>query len=137
MPSHLEDKEEIRELLHRYCYGTDAGNVEEWVAGFTDDCVWDGGPFGVCKGRDEMRAFYANGVEQARTMRHLTLNTVIDLEGDRARAVSYVVLLQAAATGTNVMFTGFYDDSLVRLDGQWRITNRKLRPDLSEIRLPG
>jgi hypothetical protein len=137
MPSILEDKEAIRDLLFRYCYGTDAGNVEQWVAGFTDDCVWDGGPFGVCNGKAEMRAFYAKGVEQARTMRHLTLNTVIGVQVDRAHAVSYVALLQVAATGTNIMFTGFYDDSLVRLDGHWRISDRKLRPDLSEINLPG
>ena len=136
MPSILEDKDEIRELFYRYCYGTDNGNVEQWVAGFTEDCVWDGGPFGICKGKDAMRAFYANGVEQARTMRHLTLNTVIDVQGDRAHAVSYLALLQVAATGTNIIFTGCYDDSLVRLDGRWRISARKLRPDFSEIRLP-
>ena len=137
MPTNLEDKEAIRELLFRYCYGTDAGNVEGWVGGFTEECVWDGGPFGVCNGKQAMRDFYAQGVEQARTMRHLTLNTIIDVEGDSAHAVSYFALLQVAATGTSILLSGFYDDALVRMGGQWRIASRKLRPDLSEIRLPG
>ncbi len=137
MPSVLEDKDVIRDMLSRYCYGTDAGDVETWVGGFTEDCVWDGGPFGVCHGKQAMREFYAPGVEQARTMRHLTLNSIIDVQGDRASAVSYVLLLQVSATGANVIFTGFYDDALVRLDGRWRIRSRKIRTDLADIRLPG
>jgi len=136
MPSILEDKESIRELLCRYCYGTDTGHVEEWVGVFTEDCVWDGGPFGVCNGKQAMREFYAQGGDAAKSMRHLTLNTLIDVQGDRAQAVSYVVVLGIADSTTGIFFSGFYDDALVRRNGQWRITARKLRPDMSDIRLP-
>ena len=136
MTSVLEDKEAIRELLYRYCYGTDTGDVEGWVGGFTEDCEWDGGPFGACKGKGEMRAFYAQGGDAARSMRHLTLNTIIDVQGDRARAVSYVVVLGVSPEGTSIFFSGFYDDALVRTGDRWRIRRRKLRPDMAEIKLP-
>jgi 3-phenylpropionate/cinnamic acid dioxygenase small subunit len=136
MPSILEDKEAIRELLCRYCYGTDTGNVDQWVGVFTEDCVWDGGPFGICNGTREMRAFYAQGGDAAKSMRHLTLNTIIDVQNERARAVSYVVVLGIGESDTKVFFTGFYDDLLVRHSGQWRIAKRKLRPDMTDIHLP-
>jgi len=136
MPSVIEDKDAIRDVLYRYCYGTDTGDVETWVGGFTEDCLWDGGPFGVCKGKEAMRAFYKQGGDAAKSMRHLTLNSIIDVQGDRAKAVSYVVVLGASETATSIFFSGFYEDELVRKGGRWLIQTRKLRTDMSEMKLP-
>jgi ketosteroid isomerase-like protein len=132
----LEDKEAIREVLYRYCYGTDTGDTEGWVRGFTEDCLWDGGPFGVCQGKDAMRAFHKEGGDAAKSMRHLTLNSLIDVQGDDARAVSYVFVFGVSDAGTSVVFSGFYEDVLIRKGSRWLIQARKLRPDMSEIRLP-
>ena len=133
--SDLVEKEAIRDVLHRYCYGTDAGDTELWVEGFTDDCVWDGGPFGVQHGTAAMRAFHGPNADASKALRHLTLNTVIDLHGDTAHAVSYVVVL-ARSESFQVYFAGFYDDDFVKLAGRWRIRRRLLRADLSEIERP-
>ena len=136
MPSMLEDKEAIREVLYRYCYGTDMGDTEAWVRGFTENCTWDGGPFGVCQGKDAMRALHKQGGDAAKSMRHLTLNSLIDVRGNHAEAVSYVLVFGVSDAGASVVFSGFYEDSLIREGGSWLIQARKLRPDMSEIRLP-
>ena len=137
MPSMLEDKEAIREVLYRYCYGTDMGDTEAWVRDFAENCTWDGGAFGVCRSKDEMRAFHKQGGDASKAMRHLTLNSLIDVQADRAKAVSYVLLLGVSDAGTNIVFSGFYEDLLIREGGRWLIQSRKLRPDMSEISLPG
>lgn len=136
MPTLLEDKEAIRELFYRYCYGTDTGDTETWVGVFTDDCLWDGGPFGVLNGKDAMRAFHKQGADQAKTMRHLTLNTLINVSGDQAQALSYVAVLGPGEKTMNIFFVGFYEDALVRQGGRWLIKSRKLRPDSSDLKLP-
>jgi 3-phenylpropionate/cinnamic acid dioxygenase small subunit len=136
MPSMPEDREAIRELLHRYCYGTDTGDVESWVGVFTEDCLWDGGPFGVCRGRSGLRAMYQQGGDAAKALRHLTLNTLMEVEGNQARAVSYVLVLATADAGSSVFFSGFYQDELIRSGGRWWIAKRMLRRDMSEMRLP-
>ena len=136
MTSALEEKEAIREVLYRYCYGTDSGDTELWVEGFTEDCVWDGGPFeAVLNGKEEMRAYHKPNSEASKEMRHLNLNAVIDLQGDSAHVVSYVAVLLNGEPAS-IFFAGHYDDQFVKVDGQWRIKSRKLRKDLSEIDRP-
>ena len=133
--STLEDREAIRDVLHRYCYGTDGGDTELWVEGFTDDCVWDGGPMGYLEGKEAMREFHKPNVENAKGMRHLTLNTVFDIQGDTARVISYVMVMLRGES-PSVFFLGHYDDQFVKVDGKWRIKVRKLREDLSDVEAP-
>lgn len=66
-------------------------------------------------------------------MRHL--NTVIDLQGEKAHVVSYVAVLMHKEPAS-IFFTGYYDDQFVELDGKWRIQSRKIRKDLAEIDKP-
>ena len=130
-----EDKEAIREVLYRYCYGTDNGDTELWVEGFTDDCFWDAGEMGVLRGKEAMREFHKPNAASARAMRHYTLNTLIDLQGDRAHVISYVLVIATGEPPT-VFFTGFYEDRFVKIDSRWRIKSRLLRPDLADIDAP-
>ncbi|EEF26936.1 conserved hypothetical protein [Ricinus communis] len=130
-----DEKEAIREVLYGYCYGTDGGDTELWVEGFTEDCVWDGGAFGMLKGKDAMREFHRASGEGSKALRHLTLNSVIDLDGDTAHVVSYVAVV-AQGQPAAIYFLGHYDDQFVKVDGQWRIKSRKVRADLADIDAP-
>ena len=46
----MSDKDEIRELLARYCFALDADRFEEMAALFTQDGVWETA-FGTGTGR--------------------------------------------------------------------------------------
>lgn len=47
MPSAIEEKEAIRELISRYCFATDrAADPEAWANLFTEDGIRDGEAFG-------------------------------------------------------------------------------------------
>jgi 3-phenylpropionate/cinnamic acid dioxygenase small subunit len=128
-----EEKDQIRDVLSNYCFYTDGGYPDRWVDLFTDDCQWDGGPFGVCGSKEELRAFIRQGGDAGIGMKHMTTNIVISLEGAQARARSYVLVLGKADQGNSILFAGHYDDVLVKTDGRWLIRSRKLRSDLSEF----
>ena len=50
MPSALEEKDAIREVLAEYCFRLDGGRYDDMAALFTEDGTWDTA-FGKGKGR--------------------------------------------------------------------------------------
>jgi hypothetical protein len=52
----VEDKEAIRELLHRYCFYMDEGRFTELAALFTDDGEWIA-PYRTAKGPADIAAW--------------------------------------------------------------------------------
>jgi hypothetical protein len=130
-----EEKDQIRDVLSNYCFYTDGGYPDRWVDLFTDDCQWDGGPFGLCASKQELRAFMKQSGAAGIGMKHMTTNIVIRLEGAQARARSYVLVLGKADQWNSILFAGHYDDVLVKTDGRWLIRSRKLRSDLSEFEI--
>ncbi|SCW59671.1 SnoaL-like domain-containing protein [Sphingobium faniae] len=125
----MSDIEDIRRLLADYCFGTDSGDTERWVACFTDDVVWDGGAFGRFEGKAAARAYHQGAGDAALNYRHINTNHVIAVDGDRAAVQSYVLLLDQSGSALAIAFSGFYDDALVRDGGCWRIRSRRLLPD--------
>ena len=57
MATVLEEKDAIRELMHAYCFRCDTRDADGLAALFTEDCVWDGGPFGRKNGPEELKQF--------------------------------------------------------------------------------
>ncbi|GIW41014.1 MAG: hypothetical protein KatS3mg076_1591 [Candidatus Binatia bacterium] len=127
MASLLEEKDAIRELLALYCHTIDAGEYDRWVELFTEDGVFDLGNFGRFQGRESLRSF-ANHIpteDGKPTLRHCVLNSMIDVEGDRARARSYVVVFQGKPA-LAVSVVGRYEDELRKVGGSWRFAVRKV-----------
>jgi uncharacterized protein (TIGR02246 family) len=122
----MSDKDEIRELLARYCYALDAGRFEDMAALFTPDGVWETA-FGTGTGR-------AGIVAQARSIStgerprrvHLTTNIVIDLDGDNATAQSNWLLFQNSPSGPVIGSGGGYTDKLAKVDGRWFFKHRTI-----------
>jgi hypothetical protein len=133
MASVLEEKDTIRELMARYCFYTDTGQSGKYAALFTEDCEWDGGPFGRCMGRAALRAMHQCSGESATQLRHLNTNIVITIDGDEAQAVSYVAVVGAAEQTPTLFFAGAYFDRFVKHDGQWQFKLRRIVTDLSVI----
>jgi len=57
------------------------------------------------------------------------MNTVTDVEGDTAISSSYLQLLTTGKEGAKIMFSGRYDDKLVKVGGKWRFKERKVTRD--------
>ena len=124
----MSDKEEIRELLARYCFALDADRFEDMAALFTADGIWETA-FGTGTGRDGIVAqarSIATGPRPERV--HLTTNIVIQLEmdGGTATARSNWALIQNSPAGPVIGSGGGYTDRLVKLGGQWFFQHRRI-----------
>lgn len=131
MASVLEEKDAIRELMARYCFHFDNGEFDDWLTLFTDDGTFDLGKRGRMSGRDPLRKFLqaiplSNGLPM---MKHCVMNSIVHVDGDRATARSYVIVLQGGEA-LAVSIAGRYEDQLVKAGDTWRFKERKVHFDL-------
>jgi len=130
MPTPLEDKEAIRELLSEYCFRMDAFQFAELGELFTEDGEWIA-PYSQARGPAEIAQLMARNIPAEPRRKHFILNSLIELDGDRATArTSYLVILQAAGSSLVPSVAGTYMDVLVRTPDGWRFRERRLVHDL-------
>lgn len=129
MPTALEDKEAIREVLAEYCFRLDGGDFAGMAALFTEDGTWDTA-FGKSVGRAAIAALARDlrvraGDNRPRTI-HLVTNIAIALSGDHARVRSNWTVVQNGAQGPGIGSGGGYEDEMVRAGDRWLFHYRKI-----------
>ena len=133
MPSALEEKDAIREVLAEYCFRLDGGDYDAMAALFTEDGTWDTA-FGPASGRVAIAA-HARGLrERAGPNRpraiHLVTNIAITLSGDAAEVRSNWTVVQNSPEnsggGPQIGSGGGYADRMVKQDGKWLFRYRKI-----------
>lgn len=134
MATDLEEKDSIREIMARYCFYTDTGQSEEYADLFTDDCDWDGGPFGRCVGKAALLAMHKSSGDSATKLRHVNTNVIITVNGNEAQAISYVAVLGVGEQSPTVFFAGSYLDRFVKQGGRWLFKTRRIATDLSALK---
>ena len=98
----LEEKEAIRDLMSAYCFYVYNGEFEKFAGLFTIDGIFESGPLGKLQGRKAIQDFIAAHVPRAGegpARKHCTMNHMIRVDGNEARADSYIVVLRAADAG--------------------------------------
>ena len=131
MPSVLEDKDAIRDVLARYCFHFDLGEFEEWLQLFTEDGVFEVHGMGRFVGRNQLRAFLGAIplVDGLPMLKHCAMNEIIVVDGDRAEVRSYVLVV-GGESEVRVGVAGRYEDQLRRANGAWRFAERRAHLDL-------
>jgi 3-phenylpropionate/cinnamic acid dioxygenase small subunit len=133
-----DEKDAIRELLHRYCFCMDEGRFTDLAALFTDDGEWIA-PYRTAKGPTDIAAWLAQSVPPQPRRVHYVMNTIIDLDGERATARSNYLVMVEGTDGPVPSVCGVYDDVLAKLPPGWRFQRRRLihafRGDMA-LRLP-
>jgi SnoaL-like domain len=127
----IADERAILRVLYAYCHAIDYGEESKWVGLFTSDGVFHvelprGLPPIHCAGQKELAAFIsAHPRAPAALHKHLLLNPLIDLQGDKARAASYFQLLLDIDGTPETYCFGRYLDSFVRSEGGlWQFRER-------------
>jgi 3-phenylpropionate/cinnamic acid dioxygenase small subunit len=129
MPTSIEDKDAIRELMAEYCFRLDDGRYDDMAALFTEDGTWDTA-FGKATGRAEIAKLAADiraraGANRPRAA-HLVTNIVIALDGAHARVRSNWIVMQNSPDGPKIGSGGAYADEIVQHEGQWLFRYRKI-----------
>jgi hypothetical protein len=125
-----EDLEQIRRLKVAYFEACDGGfgearsHVPEEIAStFTEDGVWDGGPYGLVRGRTALAAFYRN-VPQMLAFTILSEPT-IDIEGDKATGRWNVLVYSSSEAEGPSLVGGVHHDHYVRTEDGWKIARTR------------
>ena len=121
----VEDRLDIQDLMARYSRAIDFGCWEELPGFFTEDCTLDFGKvMGSHRGRDGVHGFAKILTGTGLTMRHYVTNCIIDGDGERATAVTYVLAF-TGSIGSLVPTTGRYEDELRKVGGHWLLHVRR------------
>ncbi len=129
MPTAVEDKDAIRELMAEYCFRLDDGRYDDMAALFTEEGTWETA-FGKATGRAAI-AELARGIraragsDRPRAV-HLVTNIVIALDAARAQVRSNWMVMQNSPQGPKIGSGGAYADEMVQQDGSWRFRYRKI-----------
>lgn len=126
------DYEGARQLLSRYCFALDRGNLDELVSLFHHDAV-----FSVSfengqqhTGRETIRAWYERFFQQRpgqyRHMRHKIYEPLLTVTGNTATASTYFDADSVEGDGRVRVVAGRYDDTLVQEHGQWFFKERTI-----------
>jgi hypothetical protein len=117
------DELAIRRVLAEYCHLVDDTRWDDLAELFTADAAFTFGKYGAT-GRDELVAWLVGTDRAGIRGKHLTTNSVIDLDGDVAAAVSDFAFLAFDDGRLVVSLAGRYHDELHRVDGRWQIHRR-------------
>lgn len=131
----LEDVEAIRTLLVNYGRYLDRRDFAAYGALFARDGEWIGG-FPAGRGPDGVRASMEKTLGPKSgavwtSHHHLLTNMIIDVHGDTAVAWSRWSFVAPSDKDTPVvLYSGHYDDNLIREDGVWKFQRRVVSADI-------
>ena len=124
----LADTQEIHEVLLRWCRGIDRGDEELMRSAYHPDAVDEHGA-NTYTGETAARAYIEKHRRAFKRHMHLTLNTLIEVDGDTATAESYMIAsLVPNRSGPEALMLagGRYLDRLERRAGEWRLIHRHM-----------
>lgn len=147
--NYARDRAEIEDLMARYLFAIDYFDWDAYVETFTDDGELEFAR-GASKGRAAIREavssfagrigeFYHTEDGRAAKLRHVILQSVIRVEGDRAWARSLWLEMANHGPGdTMKMGTyGLYEDDLARVEGRWLFSRRRILNEFLKGRMSG
>ncbi|MDR2214418.1 MAG: nuclear transport factor 2 family protein [Nevskiaceae bacterium] len=135
---YADDRAEIENLSNRYMVAVDAGDIETVMSTWADEGVldWVGG---VEVGKEAIRKAMSDfgggravdipeGATSRPRTRHQIINHVIDVDGNTAKTVAYWFALtnNTPQKDVQLLYFGHYEDELVKRDGRWLFTKRKV-----------
>ena len=133
MTPHIADKFAIEERIAIYNQAIDQGRFDDFLACWCEDGVFDGlgGPYvGKAAIRQFTDGYDAKYRLRLHGLKHFTVNIVSHISGDTATSSSHLQLVSTGTKGAHILFTGRYEDTLRRVDGQWLFARRKLHQDM-------
>jgi hypothetical protein len=140
---YARDRAEIEDLLSRYLFAMDYNDFDTYAETFTEDGTLEFAP-GSVTGRDNIRAaakgfkervagIYMDVDGKPAVLRHVLCHSTIRVEGDKAWHTGFWFECandgprNAAGRLTPTLGTfGIYEDELVRVDGRWLFSLRRI-----------
>src|SRR5438874_7053206 len=115
-----EDEAAIRNVIARFAQSGDDKQFDTYIDQFAEDATFEiVGRLkheGIAQIGEGARERMANPARQ----RHVVTGTLVEVDGDAARARSYWMLVARGDGAPRVAFTGTYEDRFVRTPRGWK-----------------
>lgn len=128
----VEDRLAIRELYGTYADASWRGDREQWLACFAPDGRWSSHLFDAA-GHDALRETWDSLWKDWDAVGFLGEIGSIEVLGDDAAARSYAREVVKTKAGTVFKLCGYYDDALVRVEGDWKFVSRAYTLTIDEF----
>ena len=132
----LEDRIAIRELIDQYTYCADTRDTQGQMAIFTEDTNFEvymdeklSEPTQVVTGRKNLFPVF-NDLNQYLSTMHFNGQSTVKIAGDKATGITYcrAYHLKVMDGAQKLMIAGIrYYDAMVKQDGVWLFSERKLK----------
>lgn len=130
-PSDLEkrmqqvlDKDEIRDLMSKYCHGIDKKDEKLFMSIWTEDGNYEL-PRGNGAGTEGIRQLVQKVWREVPKCHHHITNPLIDVNGDKATARTDVTYFRETADGIHCLLSGMYSFEFEKADGEWKTRHLK------------
>jgi hypothetical protein len=127
----LLDRQQIYEVLTRYCRGVDRGDVELIRSVYHADATDDHGMF---KGLGvDFASWIVEFLKEWKQCQHFIGNFNCNLQGDVAHTETYCLSISDDGQGHNSAVYNRYIDRFERRNGEWKIAERLVVLDVSRV----
>jgi len=126
------EKEAIAELIVRYNYAIDHNDFQGWADCFAPEGIFNG-MIGRYAAHGELDRFTADVKKLTATtpnLRHYVTNIQTEVNGNEAHSRCFLMMTSTSKEGgTKIVIAGEYEDKLVKRNGRWLFTERKVHID--------
>jgi hypothetical protein len=133
LSSVAEEKDAIRETMARYCQALDAGEFDRVAALFTEEGEWTT-DYDSAVGPAAIEAMLTRNVPrkgEGPQRKHYVANSVIDVNGEEANAVSNYLIIRESENGLIPVMCGTYKDRFRKQGGRWLFARKELIHDIA------
>jgi uncharacterized protein (TIGR02246 family) len=123
----VSDQDDLATLIALYCHFCDDGRFDAFAELFTEDAEFV--VMGkVHVGRDAIRTFMEAAQPPQRRGKHITSNSVLEVDpsGERAEGKTDYLFVARSGDGFAIQSVGRYHDQFVKHAGQWRFARREI-----------
>jgi hypothetical protein len=135
----MADRTRIQELLNRYAWGQDQGELTILEECLTDAAVLsvsqpNNGSVGPIVGKENVLAYLSKDIaNRSGPQRHLVSNVFLEEENTAAATVvSYLTVASVRDGAPAIVATGWTRDRVMFEGGKWRISSRQLTFDTAQ-----
>jgi len=107
-----EERTEIHELMARYCWASDTGDVDLLLSLYVPDGTFTGGA-GTARGHQELQRQLESRPHDRFGTQHTVTNVVLWRKDDAIQAASYCVIVGPAEGDSVIRTRGRYRDEIV------------------------
>ena len=125
---HYEDRADIIDITHRYCWALDRNQWHELDDVFLVDATAQLGGH-TCADREQIKQVCSNALGKLDDSQHIVATHQVAIDGDTATSRCYLHaqhIRRDAPDGPHYIVAGRYEDDLVRTTDGWRIKHRTL-----------